>query len=45
MSTPKVMKLVDPHTGRMVCRVCAAEHYANIKPGRSGCSIGALGSA
>jgi len=29
--TKKVMKLVDGHTGRMICRVCGSEHYASIK--------------
>ena len=26
----KVMKLVDPSTGLMECRVCGARHHANI---------------
>jgi hypothetical protein len=28
----KVMKLLDRPTGKMECRVCAAIHFANIKP-------------
>jgi hypothetical protein len=36
MGKRKVMKLVDPQTGRMVCRVCGAEHWANIKPNSGG---------
>jgi hypothetical protein len=31
----KVMKLLDRYTGRMECKVCGREHYANIRP-RSG---------
>ncbi|MCK4921309.1 MAG: hypothetical protein KAS71_09700, partial [Bacteroidales bacterium] len=29
----KVMKLVDPSTGLMVCRVCGAKHYAQVQSG------------
>ena len=29
----KVMKLFDPHTGLMQCRVCGSSHAANIKSG------------
>jgi hypothetical protein len=36
MSTPKLMELVDPQTGRMVCPVCGSEHYAAIKPQSGG---------
>lgn len=36
MRTPKVMELIDPHTGKMRCKVCGAVHYANIKPGSGG---------
>ena len=31
--TKKVMKLVDPNTGKMVCKVCASEHFANYQEG------------
>ena len=27
------MKLIDPNTGRMECRVCGAVHWANLKTG------------
>ena len=33
MATPKVMKLVDPYTGKMVCKVCGRVHFASIKSG------------
>ncbi len=36
MSTPKVMKLIDPGTGKMECKVCGAVHWANIKPQSGG---------
>lgn len=32
-ATPKVMKLVDKHTGHMECRVCGSMHAARTKPG------------
>jgi len=32
----KVMKLVDPRTGLMVCRVCGFGHAAMIKPSSGG---------
>jgi hypothetical protein len=32
-ATPKVMKLLDPATGLMQCKVCGARHHANIEPG------------
>ena len=32
MST-KVMKLADPHTGKMECRVCGTVHWANLRQG------------
>ena len=32
MSTMKVMKLIDPMTGKMVCKVCGMQHFANRKP-------------
>ena len=36
MATPKVMKLIDPSTGRMECTVCGSEHRASIKPQSNG---------
>ena len=30
--TKKVMKLLDQLTGKMVCKVCGATHWAIIKP-------------
>lgn len=32
----KVMKLIDPYTGRMRCKVCGSEHLASIKPNSNG---------
>jgi hypothetical protein len=32
----KVMKLIDPVTGLMECRVCGATHFANVKPESNG---------
>lgn len=29
----KVMKLIDPLTGLMECKVCGSQHFANIRPG------------
>lgn len=29
----KVMKLVDPSTGEMVCKVCGAIHWASLRSG------------
>jgi hypothetical protein len=29
----KPMKLIDPYTGKMECRVCGSEHWANLKHG------------
>ncbi len=34
MGTPKIMKLVNPRTGEMECKVCGAKHWASIKNGR-----------
>ena len=44
-----VMRLVDPATGRMECKVCGSVHSASIKPGgryvrgswqcRNGCKL------
>jgi hypothetical protein len=31
-ATPKVMKLIDPYTGLMECRVCGYQHTAMVKP-------------
>lgn len=33
MKKGKVMKLVDPRTGTMECKVCGAIHLALLKPG------------
>ena len=30
------MKLVEPETGRMECKVCGSHHYASRKPNRFG---------
>jgi hypothetical protein len=35
-ATPKVMRLIDPNTGLMECRVCGARHCANIRPMSNG---------
>lgn len=32
----KVMKLIDPYTGEMVCKICGQRHFANIKPNSNG---------
>jgi len=29
----KVMKLINPHTGLMKCKVCGAEHQAQLQSG------------
>jgi hypothetical protein len=42
----KVMKLIEPSTGLMECRVCGARHHANLveggrfKPGSWQCAKG-----
>ncbi len=36
MATKKVMRLVDPYTGRMECKVCGNWHIAQIKPQSGG---------
>jgi hypothetical protein len=36
MATPKVMRLLDRHTGLMECRVCGKRHWANIRPQSGG---------
>jgi hypothetical protein len=33
LRTPKVMKLIDPYTGLMECKVCGSRHLANLKSG------------
>jgi hypothetical protein len=30
--TKKIMKLINPYTGEMKCKVCGATHFASIKP-------------
>ena len=45
----KVMKLIDPHTGLMECKVCGSVHIANLRSGghylrgswqcRNGCKL------
>jgi hypothetical protein len=34
MSTWKAMKLVEPNTGLMKCKVCGREHHASHRDGR-----------
>jgi len=29
----KVMRLIDPYTGCMECKVCGARHFANLRRG------------
>lgn len=36
LATKKVMRLVDPRTGEMECRVCGATHFAMIRPNSNG---------
>ena len=36
MGTRKMMKLLDPATGLMECKVCGNRHAANIKPRSKG---------
>lgn len=38
-ATPKVMKLIEPSTGKMECKVCGSIHLANIKPNSEGLSF------
>lgn len=33
MGTRRVMRLLDPMTGRMECKVCGAEHLASLAGG------------
>ena len=28
----KPMKLIDPYSGKMQCRVCGSRHFASVKP-------------
>jgi hypothetical protein len=35
-ATPKIMKLIDPSTGLMECKVCGAQHFAMIRPHSNG---------
>ena len=30
------MKVLDPASGLMECKICGERHYANIKPGSRG---------
>ena len=34
--TAKVMKLLDPSTGLMECKVCGRRHWANVRPESDG---------
>ena len=34
--TKKVMKLINPYTGEMECKVCGSVHFASIKPRSNG---------
>lgn len=36
MATPKMMRLLDPNTGLMECKLCGARHTANIRPQSGG---------
>lgn len=36
MSAGRVMKVLDPASGLMECKICGERHYANIKPGSRG---------
>jgi hypothetical protein len=29
----KVMKLIDPYTGEMECKVCGSRHFASLQSG------------
>jgi len=29
----KIMRLLDPETGLMECKICGARHHAQIRPG------------
>lgn len=32
----KVMKLINPLTGLMICKICGCKHWAQIKPQSNG---------
>jgi hypothetical protein len=32
----KVMKLIDPETGLMECKICGAKHWVQIRPDSKG---------
>ena len=32
----KVMKLINPYTGEMECKVCGGTHFSAIEPGTGG---------
>ena len=34
--TEKIMRLLNPHTGEMVCKVCGSRHWASIRPVSNG---------
>ena len=34
--TKKVMKLLEPRSGMMECKVCGNRHWANIRPDSGG---------
>ncbi len=34
--TKKIMKLIEPETGLMECKVCGARHNAQIRPDSKG---------
>jgi uncharacterized Zn finger protein len=36
MSTKKVMRLLDPHSGMVRCKDCGSVHTANIRPMSNG---------
>jgi hypothetical protein len=36
MATKKIMKLLDPETGLMECRICERRHFALIRPASHG---------
>lgn len=36
MASKKVVKLINPATGEMECKICGSPHFSNIKPQRGG---------